>query len=448
MPYASQRDRKPELLELEQTEWPAPPLNLFVMSGYVPGVIDLRWSDPANLSLNSRFSLLGVNIYRSFDSEFGPYERITELPVGATFWRDQTDNVVVVDEEVDFQQWIIKGIQGSNDIRPRYVFRTQRAPLVLSGSQAIPTNLVDVSVKVDGVPVELLNVVGSTGEVEIDPTTYPNVATQTLDPSGAPSNTSVVTVTYRYNRTLIPTSLGQRIFYRVTSVGVPIAKAEEPVQPQNLVETALDYAAFTSNYEIEKLDYIWKEAVRRNRWILQEGGERVKLFLRKVAGQKCTCTVNPQYKQPLNDCLLCYGTGILGGYEGPYDIVIAPDDGERRVSQKPEGRTLEHTYEVWTGPSPLMSQRDFIVKINGDRYSVGAVRMPTNRGMVLQQHFSIGHLDEGEIRYKVPMDNLRGLQVGVPVPPNLAPAGITSKSNIPDERELQGRTKTWENITW
>ena len=84
MADVSNRDRNPQLVELNKLPWPAPPLNLFMRSGEV-GVIDLLWDDPAYLTLNSRFKILGVNVYRSFDSEFGPYHRITELPVGAKF---------------------------------------------------------------------------------------------------------------------------------------------------------------------------------------------------------------------------------------------------------------------------------------------------------------------------------------------------------------------------
>ena len=54
--------------------------------------------------------------------------------------------------------------------------------------------------------------------------------------------------------------------------------------------------------------------------------------------------------------------------------------------------------------SPIVSQRDFLVKQNNDRYSIGPVRRPTNRGNVMQQHFNIAYLDSPDIRYTVPID--------------------------------------------
>lgn len=454
MAYSSQRDRNPNAaLEFTKAPWPLPPLNLFLSSGYQPGVFDLRWDDPSTLAGNSQYELLGVNLYRSFDSEYGPYHRVTETLVGSSFWRDRTDNELVIDEDVT-DRFVVRGEQESaaGSAAPRWVFQTLHHPIVREGSQAVVTDSpVDVWVKIDGVTVRPLAVRGHTGEVEIDPFVYADVATQKYAPSLVPGPNSSVTCTYRWNRSLLRTDMGQRVFYRATAVGVRVGCDLSQVQQQDLVETPLEHAAATNSLEIEKLDYIWREAVRRNRFILEQGGERVKIFLRKHVGVPCTCATGNYHKQAINDCLKCFGTSFVAGYEGPYDALIAPDDAERRISQKETGRTLEHTYEVWTGPMPILSQRDFLVKLNGERYSIGAVRFPSNRGMVLQQHFNIGHLDEQDIRYKVPVGNpvrYAAVQFAPSGPEREADASITDKPNIPDERELRGRSKAWGNTTY
>ena len=453
MAYASNRDWNITDLEYTKTPWPLPPLNLFLTSGYQPGVFDLNWDDPATLALNSRYKILGVNLYRSFDSEFGPFDRISELLVCSTFWRDRTDNELIIDEDVS-DKFILKGEcdSAAGASSPRWVFKTLHCPIVKENSQAVVANSpYDVLVQIDGVPVVPLRVDGFSGEVELNPYIYADVATQKLDPSLVPGPDSRVTCTYRRNRSLVRTDLGQRVFYRITTVAVPLKCDLTQVRCEHLVETPLEHATATSSMEIEKLDWIWRESVRRNRFILEQGGERVKVFIRKNVGIPCPCIPDEHHNQPINDCKICYGTGIVGGYEGPYDLLIAPDDAERRISQKDIGRTLEHTYEVWTGPTPLLSQRDFVVKINGDRYSVGAVRLPSNRGMVLQQHFNIGHIDEKDIRYQVPVGNpikFSAVQFGPMGPEQEASDEITDKPNIPDERELRGRSKVWENTSY
>jgi hypothetical protein len=453
VPYASNRDWTTTQLEYTKTPWPLPPLNLTLTSGYRPGIFDLRWDDPSTLAGNSLYQLLGVNVYRSFDSEYGPFSRISELLVCSSFWRDQTDNELIVDEDVT-ERFVLKGETESaaGFAAPRWVFKTLHSPIVREGSQAVTADLPDdVWIKIDGVTVRPLRVLGFSGEVEIDPYIYADVTRQKYDPSLVPGPDSKVTCTYRRNRSLLRTDLGQRVFYRITTVGVRVGCDLSRVQCEDLVETPLENATATNSFEIEKLDYIWREAVRRNRFILEQGGERVKIFLRKHVGVPCSCIPDAHHKQPVNDCLKCFGTGFLGGYEGPYDALIAPDDAERRIAQKDTGRTLEHAYEVWTGPAPILSQRDFIVKLNGERYSIGAVRFPSNRGMVLQQHFNIGHLDEQSIQYKVPVGNpvkYSAVQFVPSGPEHEADSSTTDKPNIPDERELRGRSKVWENIEY
>jgi hypothetical protein len=415
------------------------------------GVIDLRWDDPAILTLNSRFHLLGVNVYRSFDSEFGPYERISDLPIGSTFWRDQTDNELIVEEDVTDQFILFGDCSASGMDAPRYVFKTLHGPIVGEASRNIATNNPqDVWVYVDGVQARVLKVSGNTKEVEIDTNIYTDVARQNTFTPVVPTPQSRVTCTYRYTRSFLKTDLNQRVFYRVTTVGVPSGCNLSLVTPQDLIETPLEHAAATNTFEVEKLDYIWREAIRRNRWILSQCGERVSVFLRKNVGIPCPC-FSFHHKQAVSDCLQCFGTGIVGGYEGPYDIIVAPDDAEVAVRQTEFGRTTSHTYEVWTGPTPLLCQRDFILKVNGDRYSIGPVRMPSNRGNILQQHFSIGGFDDKDIRYKVPVgDPIKyvATQFVATGPENEASRDITEKPGIGNEREIRGRTKAWENTNY
>lgn len=445
----SNRDRNLQPLEITRAPWPLPPLNLCVLDA-TRGVVNLQWDDPAVLAVNQRFRLLGVNIYRSFDSEFGPFHRLTDLPVGTTFWRDETDNELVVDEDVSTSFTLFGNATTELD-GPRYVFKTLHYPIVSPGSQKTPTNdPEDVHVYIDGVRANVLRVNGPTGEVEIDPYLRPEVGKQKFLLPNLPTQSSRVTCSYRYTKSLVKTDLRQRIFYRVTAVGIPDCCSWGEATNEDLVETPIEHGAATSTFEMEKLDWIWRSAIRNNRFILEQGGERVRVFLRKNVGIPCPC-FSQTHKQPQSDCPICFGTSIVGGYEGPYDIILAPDDSEMRIAQKDIGRTIEHAYEVWTGPQPVLSQRDFILKLNGDRYSVGPVRQVRLRATPLQQHFMIGAFDEKDIRYRVPVGNpvkFSAVQFAPRGPEFGGDNSVTEKSNIGDEREYRGRTPVWKNTTY
>lgn len=454
-------------------DFPSSPNNGTVVSPYVKGVLDLRWEDPSTLAENTAFIILGVNIYRSDVSDRGPYHRVNPYPVGGSFYRDRSDNIFIDREVVSWESWANPSVAPTH---PKWVLQT-RFPIVkreVHGLFDRPTNAnapTDVKLHIDGELVPVESVFGPTGEVKlIDKGRISNVDDKTI-PAVLPTEDSEVLVSYYTNRNHIRSGLDAKIYYRLATVGI------HPDNPDVVIETPLENCPPLANVAIEQLDYIWKEAIRRNNWILEQGGERVKVFVRKQSGPRCFCGRDARQveysAQPDNSCKYCYGTGFLGGYEGPYEVIIAPDDAERRISQGPTGRHMHHNYEVFMGPSPLLTQRDFIVKQTNERYSVGAVRRPTNRGAILQQHFTIAYIDSADIRSKVPIsvsdltfpETRTGHHIGpagnesswwasdgsgaqYPVGPNSTSPMTTEKSNIPDERQKRGRTPAWENIEY
>lgn len=417
---------------------------------------------------NEGWNIVGVNIYRSDTGERGPYFRVNAVPVQTLFFRDRTDIVEVVDEVVLWNGgWIFKGDSPNNK---GWRLRTRHINVVKRVGNAVAANAPhDVLVTVDGVEWPAVQVFGPRGEIDLTTERVWDSSTDSFVDPPIPTETSSVLVSYRYRRGgELMQQLDDRwkVFYRLTTV------ATDPfgTSPSGFIETPLGYSPPISPMESEQLDYIWREAVNRNRWILEQGGERVKLFLRRANGVRCRCVWDDRLReysrQPMNMCLSCYGTGFVGGYEGPYDIIIGPDDSERRVMQTPNGRRLEHVYEVWIGPSPMVSQRDFIVKQNGERYSIGPVRRTQVRGVTLQQSFQIGYLPTGDIRYRVPMGALERLpwpetrytrpQDAPCVESDPYPIGCDPQASpmatevpaVPDKREKRGRTPVWQNIQY
>lgn len=451
-------------------ECPAAPLNVEVVSPLFAGALDLRWDPPAIQAKNSKFAIVGVNIYRSFSSERGPYHRVNAAPVGGVFYRDFTDNALVENEVVDWNfSWLSRGEQANSRT---WRFRTSSIPITKKEGQGIAANSPsDVLLTIDDEQLPVNAVFGPTGEITLINTRGFDFASERwVEPILPTGPETAVSITYYYSRGVLRTDLDHKVWYRLTTV------AADPSSATGYRETPLDYSEPVTFRAVERIDYIWQEAMRRNNWILEQGGERVKVFIRKTSGRRCYCGRDPRTleyaQQPDARCLVCFGTGIVGGYEGPYDIIISPDDNDRSVQQTPNGRHMDHMQDVWTGVSPLLTQRDFIVKLTNERYSIGPVRKPSNRGNLLQQHFGIRYLDEQDIRYQVPLfdttllcwpdTRLRpALMQGGAWLPELPPLGPypvganyqqtplqTEKENIPDEREQRGRTPVYENLTY
>ena len=455
-------------------EYPAAPANPQVMSPMFTGALDIRWDDPRINPCNTGFQIVGVNLYRSDTSQAGPYVRINRFPIGGTFYRDVTDNILVETEQVAWETaWANRGEQANAGT---WKFKTLRCPLVKRSGQAIHADSpADVVVTLNGVEIPVHEVFGPTGEITLINVPTFDAATQQIRPPAVPKGPQdVVTVSYYTNRNLVKQDLDTKLWYRLTSVATCLDENGNPLTPSGFIETPLNLSPPVTSHQIETMDYIWREAVRRNNWVLEQGGERVKVMIRKVSGVPCFHGLDPRQieysEHPVNRCRQCYGTGWINGYEGPYDMIIAPDDADRRVAQQPNGRRLEHTWDAWTGPSPLLTMRDFIIRQTNERYAIGPVRKPSNRGNVMQQHFQIEYIDEQDIRYEVPLPDPASLnwpECRIE-PPTLTggawksfnqfgpyPEGeqetipmTTEKENIPDEREQRGRTSVWSNTTY
>lgn len=448
---------------------PVAPLNPQVVHAYFKGVLDLRWDPPAIIAKNTPFDVVGVNIYRSDTSERGPYMRLNAEPVGGTFYRDFTDNALVQDEVVEWETaWTARGEQANSR---NWVFHTINRPVVKQKPGLVYANSVfDVMVKINGVDVPVHSVFGPTGEITLSNVRgFDFVRQAWLEPI-LPTEQSEVVVTYRWNRNFVRTNLDGKVWYRITTV------ARDEASESGYRETPLEFAEPVTFRSVEPLNYIWREAMRRNNWILEQGGERIKFFIRKTTGCRCFCGRDPRViensQQALGTCLVCFGTGYIGGYEGPYDGIVAPDDADRAVRQEQQGRNTDHLQDVWTGPSPLLTQRDFIVKQTGERYSIGPVRRPSERGNIMQQHFQMRYRNETDVIYMVSMYDTTELcwpeTRGRPAvtqgnawmeegpPTGMWPVGAeyqqtpmqTEKDNIPNEREQRGRTPTWANIVY
>lgn len=437
-------DRKAKIQEQGNPTDPLPPLNVNVLwAFYAPNNgVDLRWGDPSQLGGHSDWNILGVNIYRSTDSEYGPYQKLNDEPIQATFWRDETRNEKVAKEDVS-DRFVARG---EDNEQGRWIFKTENFPIVKNDEEATPANHPsDVKVWIDGTEVTPKAVLGESGEVELSRApTYDQSTNEKVEPV-LPDPDSKVECTYRYNTNVMKRRHFQRIFYRVTTVGRRDWDGE-------LRETPLESCDAKTIHHMENLDYIWEEAIRRNGWILDQAGERVKVFIRKYMGERCEC-YDHDFNDAKQDCQTCYGTGIQGGFEGPYDMTIAPMDAEKAIDFDEEGLHVSQEYDTWTGPSPLLSQRDFIVKMNNDRLGISAVKTPTNRGNILQQHFNVEMMDEEDIRYEVPVTGTQNF--AYPETRNIQPGDdpteprhpmITEDEDVVDERENRGRTVTYENI--
>lgn len=370
--------------------YPYGPSNVFVIPTYAERGFVVRWDSPFATPANTKFNIVGVNIYRSLGSPDAGFVKINTTPVEGLSYTDKPQPVTVTESPIEIK------IPDSNDcFFP--VLRTSKKPIVDTNIFQVPTNDPrDVTVTVDGENYKVFSVEGFTGKIELDNRFLWNPETKSVNTLPDLTETSDVQITYTYLSQTIQRMPRQPIWYRVTSV------------LQDGTETPLERVTARTYLNADSLTWYWKEAVTRNSWLLFQGGERVKLYIRKWSGVPCDRHVEESTEAMLEshkyECPRCFGTRFIGGFYGPHDILIAPQSEEHPMDRSERGYTDLHTQSSWTGPSPILTQRDLIIKQTGERYLIGPVSAITCPGGILQQEFTLQPIHLKDFLYTFPLD--------------------------------------------
>jgi hypothetical protein len=387
-----------------------------------------------------------VNVYRATENPYGPYEKLNGTPIGVLYYRDQTQEIYTTEDATPTLK-VLK------DPSNNWYIYSQRKPLIQPGTNGkISDRINDVKIEIndgDGnyIQVPAFSVSGQTGEITlISYPTFNQSISQVIPPRLPWPPNGRVRLSYTYLSNQVLSRLNQRIYYKATAVAV------DPNDPTKYIETPLDEVEWRSTADIGEIDWIWREALKRNFWILEQAGERVKVFTKMSMGPRCP-NYEDSHGQSHQDCLLCFGSTYTPGFFGPVDIIIAPPEAEKSIELLDMGLHINYNFETWTGPFPMLNERDIIVRQSNERYIVGPVNYQGSRGAIYQQHFTIAYIDEGDIRYQV---GISGGETEVPPSsdlyrgPRLSDASpvIPVKPGIPKERLIKGRTVTFENIMY
>ena len=302
------------------------------------------------------------------------------------------------------------------------------------------TNQIEyVQVWIDGIKANIKEVAGLEGEVILDTSRYYDYINKTYIDPVVPNENSIVKIAYRTTDHSVDYSLRKNLYYKVTLV-------------HDCGETDLRYAK-PITLQGDGLDYAYAEGLRRNKWILDQAGERVLLFVKSRAGERCECYLSTErtHRQPKNKCTICYGTGFIPPYAGPFCITVSPAMAEQKLTQTERGLRLDYVTEVFTITPHIINQRDFLVRRDGTILGVGAQTVPEVRGRRLeQQHFSIQPVDRTDVRYDY-LDSLNVLDNRKQYPcVNKSHVITDTKDNdgVCNTTQQKGRTLTFENINF
>lgn len=155
--------------------------------------------------------------------------------------------------------------------------------------------------------------------------------------------------------------------------------------------------------EVDEIDWVFTEMVRRNEYLFATTGEPAYLLFRKWRGERCGCVFGSE--QPKTGCPSCFETGFVGGYIGPYDFLFVPPDSALSRELDEGGIKTTRSSRSYLTRTPIIQNGDIIVRRNGDRMVISDVVYKMPRGIILQQDFTVDLLPPGDTRYLIPVVN-------------------------------------------
>ena len=405
--------------------------NLLILNSSINNSRDLTWNDDPDKRV------IGYNIYRAFDAPAKWTLLNPAFPHPGHFYRDET-TLTSITYTLQDKDWVDFGYNG------QWTFRIPEAPIwssVVKGRSVISNHPDDVIFTLNGEFIRVGRVDGQDGLVTLTNfnTLFPTGATNT-EPSNPlvpfknqlPSSLGIVaTVTYKKLTNFVDIFMtGLRTFYSIVPVIEGGQELHNPGHPDSM----------GNSQDVDSLDYMYAEMVRRNAWIFEQVGEPAFLMVRKTKGVPCACVV--ANGEPRTGCDSCHETGIIGGYYGPYDLLfIDPDVAAVRTLEE-GGAKVERTARSYLGRTPVVSSGDLIVRRNGDRMVIHNVVYKSPRGIMLQQDFDVELLQRKDTRYMIPLSMNHPVFPPVLYDPRFEPANPHEE---PVTDPLTDPTKIWEN---
>jgi hypothetical protein len=139
------------------------------------------------------------------------------------------------------------------------------------------------------------------------------------------------------------------------------------------------------------------------------GGTVVTLLKRRYSGTLCPLydPLRSQHPQRTNAAASdpCYGTGFIGGYHSPIDLLVSfVTPVMKKATRREMGMWFDFEPKNWALWEPNLLDRDILVrKDTGQRFEIVDVTRTSWRGLTLRQNFDTRMLEPGSIEYKFPV---------------------------------------------
>ena len=146
------------------------------------------------------------------------------------------------------------------------------------------------------------------------------------------------------------------------------------------------------------------EIRHRYLWLLSMGGERVLLLKKKYYGTRCPNFDQVRKTNEQHNDTICYGTGWVGGYFKPVEIVCSlMTGGPEYVPVQDNGLIRIYNPHSWTIWEPRLTSGDIIIRKNNQRFIVVSTYARRWKSYVTRQDFELSEVERNHIVYQFPL---------------------------------------------
>lgn len=185
---------------------------------------------------------------------------------------------------------------------------------------------------------------------------------------------------YFHDYTVDLFTVGNRYVYRVLYRHAPTAEEDvwqiSPVSPQ---------------YKQNHPDIMASEIIRRETLYLDRARAALcGLLLKRTYGDRCTACWDSVRREAGNaHCPVCYGTGWVGGYWGPYfrRVSFSLTKAQEKVVNFKREMYDEDPFQGWLTNTPLIRPGDILITPFNKRYRINNLGLSRRGGTILHQIF-------------------------------------------------------------
>ena len=162
-------------------------------------------------------------------------------------------------------------------------------------------------------------------------------------------------------------------------------------------------------YRSDDPDVYTDEIIRRHHMLLEHSrAPECSIFTRRLYGTRCQCWNALRKESNGSRCPICYGTGWVGGYFGPYRerVSFSMSRAQRRMLSRASDGVADGTTECWTVNYPALTPGDLIVTPFNDRYRVLQTQVSRRGLVVLHQVMAVARLAVTDAAYGLSPDGV------------------------------------------